>query len=187
MLANIETGFSRILDSWMRGFHFALPGIVTGFTDRNVPRISVQPAFMRVMSDNESVPVTLPLLEDVPVIFPGGGDFLLTFDLTLGSCVLLIVAQRALDTWMQTGSTADPVLNRMLDLSDAIAIPGLVPLPGTLPIPIDADKIVLRKKDGTASISIASNNEIVLTNPTGSITIKATGQVDINGNLTVDP
>lgn len=153
MNESLDFGFERILDSWRRGHHTAQPGIVQEFSDRDVPRVDVQPVFQRVF-DGEDEPRTLPIIKDVPVLYPGGGGYMLTFDIPVGSQVLLIVPERALNSWMQTGDVGDPTLEHVGDLSDAIAMPGMIPTTEPLGESIGENTIQLCKRDGTVKIQI---------------------------------
>ena len=61
----------------------ALPGIVQSF-DPAAMTVSVQPAVAGRISDEagKAASVDLPILPDVPVVFPGGGGFALTHRLS---------------------------------------------------------------------------------------------------------
>ncbi|MFW8450019.1 Gp138 family membrane-puncturing spike protein, partial [Klebsiella pneumoniae] len=65
------------------------------------------------------VSVNLPLLVDVPVVFPRGGGCTLTFPVKPGDECLVIFADRCIDFWWQSGGIQEPVDERMHDLSDA--------------------------------------------------------------------
>ena len=169
----------------MEKIHTALPAQVISF-DKDKRTISAQITLKTVLIDDTEL--TIPILEDVPVIFQGSGDFELTFELKKDSYVLLVFSARALDQWFEQGGIVDPLRNRTFSLSDAIAIPGLMSKPdaeGTQPVTSDA--IELRKKDGSTVISVKSDS-IKLNNSNGTIELKSSGQIDCNsGTLTVDP
>lgn len=182
-----DASIEQILDSWIRGLYFAMPGIITEFSDRAAPRISVQSAFAEVFDDSALVPINPKIIKDVPLVLPGGSNFVLTIDQVVGDQVLLLTAQRSIAAWFTTGAVTDPMLNHVLDVSDVIAIPSLFPLPKTLAAPVAANKMELRLRDGTAGISLALTGEVSAFNAAGAITLSVTGQVDVNGNFTVDP
>jgi hypothetical protein len=56
----------------------------------------------------------------------GAGAYKITFPVAAGDIVLLCFAQTSLDNWLQLGGVVDPQDSRKFDLSDAIAIPGLL-------------------------------------------------------------
>ena len=82
----------------------ALPGIVTGF-DPVAMTVSVQPAVQGSVKDEtgNSKNVQMPLLVDVPVVFPCGGGFSLTYPIRVGDEVLVVFASRCIDGWWQGG------------------------------------------------------------------------------------
>lgn len=64
----------------------------------------------------------LPVVPCVPVLFPGGGPFRITFPLAKGDLVLLVFSQLPLDAWVAgDGSEVDPEVRA--GPADAIAIP----------------------------------------------------------------
>lgn len=68
-----------------------------------------------------------PVLQNVPLIFPGAGGMRITFPVRKGDTVLVVFAERSLDKWQHQGGEVDPGDRRMFHLSDAVAIPGLHP------------------------------------------------------------
>jgi hypothetical protein len=160
-----DEGLEGVIFSVLKNIHTAMPAQVVSF-DADRQTCSVQPALMRKKKDAEAQP--LPVLEDVPIVYPGSGGFWLTFPLVEGAFVLLVFSERALDAWLQGGGVADPAKKRMFSLSDAFAIPGVNPFPDKLTA--IGEGLTLRNRDNTSYVQI-----------------KDSGQVDINGNLTVDP
>ena len=75
-------------------------------------------------------PLSLPVITNVPIVWPGAGGFRLTFPVAVGDSVLLVFADRSLDVWLAKGGEVDPGDPRRHALSDAIAIPGLRPFSG---------------------------------------------------------
>ena len=67
----------------------------------------------------------LPIIHNVPVQWPGGGGYALTFPLLPGDPVLIVFADRSLETWLSVGSVTDPGTARAHSLSDAICLPGV--------------------------------------------------------------
>jgi hypothetical protein len=119
----------------------ALPGRVVRY-DAAKQRVDVQP-LVKDGYENESgarVAERLPVVSDVPVIFPGSGLFRITFPVKEGDTVLLVFASSSLARWKATGSEVDPGDDRHHTLADAIAIPGLLAKPGTA-APTDAIEI----------------------------------------------
>ena len=107
----------------------ALPGIVESFDAVN-QTVCVQPAIKHKGADGEAV--TLPLLRDVPVFFPGNKTAGITWPISQGDECLLIFADSAIDEWFETGEAEVPVSDRRHDLSDAFAFVGFRSRPNRL-------------------------------------------------------
>lgn len=103
----------------------AMPGIIQSF-DPGAVTCTVLPAIFgqKVSDDGVVTPEELPILLDVPVIFPRGGGCTLTFPVKPGDECLLIFADRCIDFWWQNGGVQEAVDPRQHDLSDAFAIVG---------------------------------------------------------------
>lgn len=117
--------------------------------DAAAQRVDVQPLLLDVYEEEGGARATqkLPVITNVPVVFPGAGGFRLTFPVKVGDTVLLVFAERSLDTWLAKGGLADPVDVRTHHLSDAIAIPGLRSFADPLG-PVRADACTLGEDDG---------------------------------------
>lgn len=76
--------------------------------------------------DGERVTLDLPLVEDVPVQFPGAGGYVVTFPVNAGTPCWLVVSDRAIDNWHKAPSNpVDPGIERTHDLTDCCAILGV--------------------------------------------------------------
>lgn len=80
-----------------------------------------------VDEDGERQIARLPVVTNVPVVFPGGGGMRITFPVRAGDTVLLVFSDRSIDSWLAQGGEASPEDERRHHLSDAVAIPGLHP------------------------------------------------------------
>lgn len=101
----------------------ALPGIITA-VDYTKFTVSVQPAIMGKTEDAEGVQtdVQLPMLVDVPVLFPNAGGWHLTCPIQVNDECLVVFASRCIDAWWQNGGVQKPMELRMNDLSDGFCI-----------------------------------------------------------------
>ena len=68
--------------------------------------------------------VTRAPVRNVPVVFPSGGGFALTFPLRKGDPVLLVYSQRGLARWKKAPGVSTPDVDGFFSEKDAIAIPG---------------------------------------------------------------
>lgn len=160
----------------------ALPGILLSF-DPVAQTCEAQLASMIKISNADGsfrwVDVT-PLV-DVPVVFPSGGGYTLTFPMTPGDELLLVFSMRCIDSWWEQGrQVADKVGSippdlRLHDLSDGFAIPQPRSKPRMLQ-GFSTTTAQLRSDDGTMYIELAGGHVV---------NIVAPGGVNIQGNLHV--
>lgn len=122
LIGSDEQAHKAQIEAQLKGLHTSMPGIIVSF-DSATQTASVQPALQRIFTERGAV--NLPLCVDVPVAFPGGGDFFLTFPVAAGDECILIFSERAIDNWFAYGGTQQPSEYRLHDLSDAIAVVGL--------------------------------------------------------------
>lgn len=109
----------------------AMPAVVQAY-DATKQTVDVQPLLQELQKNDDGTtqPVTLPVVPSVPVVFPGGGGFRVTFPIQQGDIVLLVCADRSIDRWSagSGGQPVDPVALTRHMLADAFAIPGVHPL-----------------------------------------------------------
>ncbi len=147
------------------GLHTCLPGYVLAY-DRTTQTCDVQPSVRGRVQQADGVisEVDLPALKGVPVAFPSGASFSLTFDLTVGDPVVVMFAERAIDVWKgnQPATIVGVQEPRRFDLSDAYAIPGgrppVAPLPAT---DYASGATVLRNNDIRLGSSAATDTVVL--------------------------
>lgn len=172
-LGSKEQADARLAQAIMSAMRVSMPGIIQSF-DHDAVTAVVQPAIKGVELDESGadVSVNIPLLVDVPVVFPRGGGCTLTFPVKAGDECLVIFADRCIDFWWQSGGIQEPVDERMHDLSDAFCIVG--PQSQAKKIGgISTSAVELRSDDGSAKLSL---------NPaSGVISGTAPGGFNLNG------
>jgi hypothetical protein len=79
----------RIIDFQLASVHTSTPGQVVAFNAAK-NQATVQPLLQRVFVNDRGVEQLMPapILENVPVIFPRGGGFCVTWDLVVGDVVV---------------------------------------------------------------------------------------------------
>lgn len=154
--------------------HTALPARIEEYYP-DEQKVDVKPLLKRrvVSGDGAELLEELPIIPDVPVVFPRNANFFLTFPLAAGDLVMLVFVERSLDKWLAgTGEDTDPDEFRMHDLSDAVALPGLYPFSSALQ-DIDKERLCLgHDKDGM-QIHIAQD-KVEITS--GGATVTITGK-----------
>ena len=104
----------------------AFPGRVEAYDSSN-HTVDVRPLLKQrapSVSGNGALE-ELPIIPDVPVAFPGGGGFYVTFPLEVGDTVMVVVSQRNIGEWWATGEVTDPKDSRPMPLDGAVAFPAL--------------------------------------------------------------
>lgn len=164
---------------YLKDVHTALPGIIDSF-DAKTQLASVRPAVKRVFrsSDGEGERldcVELPLVIRVPVVFPSGNGWHLTFPVKPGNECLLIFSERTIQEWRTQGGVREPSNKRFHSLTDGIAIMGLHSEPQAI------------KNYSQTAIELRTNgNKISIDNGLTTLegNVKINGDVEINGDTT---
>lgn len=121
---------SELLRSRVNGaleeVHTALPVRVESY-DASTQKVSVQPVIKKAFVDEEGERQVerLPVITGVPVQFPSGGGYRITFPITAGDTGLLVFSEASLDVWLSEGGEVDPLDDRRFDLSDGVFLPGV--------------------------------------------------------------
>ena len=151
----------------------ALSGLVQDI-DLARQTCSVQPAIRGTITDKEGAEqaVDMPMLVDVPLVFPRAGGYALTFPVRQGDECLVVFASRCIDAWWQSGGVQKAAEWRMHDLSDGFAILAPTSQPKRLQSVSDS-AVELRTENGEHFIRLEAD---------GTITIK--GSVKVQGTIT---
>lgn len=175
----LDEGLGTIIFSILRGkVDTVTVGLVESY-DPDSQIVTVQPAIMRRReSEDEAKP--RPVLADVRIVFPGSGDYWVTFPISQGDPVLLLAPSRSLDNWLNSGGIVDPDSDRIFDLSDAIAIPGILNDGAIIPeLKNDGFYLRTRETGGFAALPLLDP-----TLPNTFIKL-SDGEVQIGGDLNV--
>lgn len=182
---NIENMASVIvegLNAFKKEIHTCFPCIVDSF-DSDAQTITAKPVIKRIFKDvNTGVKTVmdLPVLINVPIMFPKGGGFSLTFPIAVGDECMVFFCERSIDDWFDSGESKEQNQKRFHDLSDGVAFVGLCSKPKTLSN-YNSDEVQLRSNDESTSISIDNSGKIKLLGE-----VEITGNVKITGNVETD-
>lgn len=113
---------AQIIDSYMFKLHTGVIAEVVSF-DESKNTVDVQPLIMRKMRGAE--PRKLAIIKNAPVLFYGAGGYVVTFKPQKGDVCELLINERSLAVWKQSGGIVDCADPRHHDLSDAVALFGL--------------------------------------------------------------
>jgi hypothetical protein len=149
----------------MVGLRVCCPGVIDAYDPETIT-VTVQPVGREALrkSDGSIESVQLPQLVDVPVVFPRGGDFTLTYPIRKGDECLVVFADRCFDAWHQSGGVQEAAETRLHDLSNAIAIVGPFSQATKIPSP-HAENVQLRHNDGNCWIEITPEKDINIETP----------------------
>jgi len=178
--------FSDIISGAIRsvisGMHTCLPGKIESY-DYTTQKANVLPLLRDVYGDGQEI--NMPVIIDVPIIFPAIGSVGLTFPVSPGDGVLLVFAERSIDKWLSLGGVVTPDDPRRFDLSDAIAIVGLNPFTETSQAD-NNDDVTLQ--NGTAKLKLQSGGKVALGNSTNELLALIEDLIDeISGLITTAP
>ncbi len=148
-MADFTEAVRTIVNSRLSTVFSAMPAVIESYSGG---KATVKPAINISGSDK------MPVLSDVPVVFPNSSSAGIVFEVSKGDPVLLVFSCNSIDEWLQSNGkdteTDDP---RRFDITDAIAIPGLFPF-GSAPELSTSDGCVMRYKD--TSVTIKKNGDV---------------------------
>jgi len=131
-----------------------LPGKVIDY-DSGSQTATVMPLLKSPVVDRYGFVQTIskPLISHVPVVFPGGGGFRITFPVQQNDNVSLIFSDQSLDLWKSYGGEVDPIDLRIHDIGDCVAFPGLHP-DNAAWTSVDGSHVQIGK-DGSSAAAVA--------------------------------
>ena len=144
-----------------------IPGIIQSYNANN-NTAEIQPAIREevVNEDNSVSYVNLPLLINVPIVFPSTKLGGVRFTLEQGDECLVVFSDLSYDNFWTSGNVQNPIEVRRHDLSDGIAIPCVLSQPNT-----KAVESGLTVSFGEAKINM-NNDNIILSDENGQITLE---------------
>jgi hypothetical protein len=162
---SIEGLLKAAIDAKLGAIHTCMPAIVLDY-DESTQTATVQPVLRsrRLDPATGAVITTLPqAIPGVPVAFDNGEGWSFTGPIARGDWMTLVVAERSIDEWMETGNAdITPADVRRFDWSDAIAFPRGRPRSQALPVEAwAAGAVVLRSEDIRLGSSLAVNRLVV--------------------------
>ncbi len=159
----------------------ASPGIIQSF-DPETQTVSVQLAIReKRYNDGEETWEEVPLLVDVPIVFPRAGGYLLTLPVQKGDECLVVFGDNCMDAWWQSGGVQNQIDCRRHDLSDGYAIPGPWSQPRIVPN-YSTKSAQLRTESGEAYIELSGNSINIVG---GTVSILGSSVV-IGGSTMID-
>jgi len=152
---SLESALNSMIHDGLLTVNVSIPCVVDKYQNG---RVWVTPVVMRVTKEGSEKHSTIP---DVPVAYPNGGGYSITFPIEKGDEGLIIFSQRDISQFKEKGGIADPPTYRIHSMADAIFIPAMVRS--------TEEHVDLTITDGSAEIKMKNGR------------IDLNGQVFING------
>src|SRR5690606_572168 len=155
---------SRALESRLADVFTAVPcEVVTYYPETQTA--DLLPVVRRpVPTEEEDIAFEdLPIVQNIPIIFPRGKSVSITWPLEKGDGVLLCSLTFCANEWRRTGEITDPLDIRLHSLGNAFAIPGAFPdvkaldagLASAPGLTLTAEQIALGSHKATAPVALA--------------------------------
>lgn len=124
LYGNDLTEREKLRSDVMFNLRCCIPCIIQSY-DPEKGTVECQPAVReKIINQNEENEYrNLPLLLNVPVVFPSNSEYAVTFPLKKGDECLVLFSDLSIDNFWQKGNVQNPIEDRRHDLSDGIAIP----------------------------------------------------------------
>lgn len=149
----------------------ASPGIIRSF-DAITQTVTVELALREKFTDEDLnvSNISIPVLEDVPIVIPRAGGFMMTLPINAGDECLVVFSDNCIDAWFSNSGVQNQIELRRHDLSDAFAIIGTWSQPNRISN-YSQESMEIRNESGSNKI-VVSEGEINLV-----------GSIKVNGVL----
>lgn len=178
-ISRLENLLTRIMSDVKSDIRVALPAKVVSF-DATKQTISCIPTVRELVNLNGKVEYKdLPVLEDVPIVMPRAGNWIITLPVKPGDECMVIFQDLCIDGWWFRGDIQNWNDLRRHDLSDAIAIFSPWSQPNVISSYI-TDGIELKSLDDSTKITIKEGKILVLGD------LEVTGKIHATDTITSD-
>jgi hypothetical protein len=150
-----------IVHGELADMHTMMPGKIVSY-NHDKQLADVKPVHLRTYlnESDEEEQHELPVIPDVPVRFPRGGGFTITWPLKAGDPVWLEFAERSIDDYLETDGTQihDDLDGRRHHLDDAVCYPGGGTAKNASPI-ASATDLVIGLEDGSGALYVKADGK----------------------------
>lgn len=181
-LNDLEKGVRTAIESALVNTWKSMPAQVVSFSAAE-NTVSAQITLLGQVTDEQGkiTNVPYPVLIHCPVVWPKAGGFVFTLPVSVGDEVLMVFADRCIDSWWQSGGLNNqPIEARIHDLSDGFALVGVSSQPHVVPN-VSTTEAHLRTMDGNTYLAITSSGVIKAVAPSG---FAVTGNITATGEIT---
>lgn len=169
-----ESLLHEIIRYHIHNIHTSQPCTVTSFNKDN-QTVNVRPGVAR---DLKGQLTAIPILKGVPIAYPSGSDFSMTWPLKKGDTGIIVFSESSIDNWLENNTpVVNPQDTRMHSYSDAMFIPGIRKYSKSLDI--DDKNVIIKNGLGEIEISPKGNIDIKANNL--KFSMDSSGKFEING------
>ncbi len=184
--------FNTLSEGIFRNLHVCLPAIIQSF-DVEKQVVSVRISLTQsVVINGQEQSISYPVLQNIPIVMPRAGAFVLTMPVQQGDECILFFADCAIDTWQNSGQSDNLLISdRKHNLSDAFAVLGAWSQPRVLQN-YSTSSAQLRSVDGNTVVDVANGtitikaNSVNVQAQTANIQASNSATVKANGTLTLE-
>jgi len=145
MIENIVDALDEWFAARMDDVHTCIPAKFDTYYGHKERKARVKPLTKILTSKGASI--SIPLIDNVPVMFPSGSEFSLTWKPKKGDGCLLLISEMALGNYLNSPNETEIESSNRFNLTDAICLPGLWSFPSVPAAPANEDDMFLTYKD----------------------------------------
>ena len=143
----------------------AYPATVIEYDNENL-QVSISLDVKELRDGRE---LDLPVLNNVPVLFPRSGNAHVIFPISIGSKGLIVFSQRSIDGWIELGKALVPDDPRTHNINDGIFIPGLSP-----------KNDLITRRGALDSVEVVNGETYIELMKGGTVNIKSTDTIKLD-------
>ena len=159
MTPSLAEVLKMAIEERLASVHTAMPARVVKY-DPATQRVDVEPCLKRENALTGEQ-VALPVIPNVPLMFPRTKKAWVALPVAVGDYVELIIQERPIDRVMERGGVVDLEDPRRFDLTDCVAIPGLFP---------DGEAMNL---EAPTALELKNDSAELRLHPDGKVSVKA--------------
>jgi hypothetical protein len=158
-----------VINDKMRDLHTSFPAQVLAY-NATLGTLEVRPALKREAVDEDGGLVfeTISDLYGIPIMWPRGGGYVMTFPIAVGDWVLIHCAEQSTLVWRRRGiAPSSPGFTDPHGLNGCVAVPGWYPDTKRTLTPSTTD-LVIGSLDGSTTIKVKPGGTVTLGSDVGA-------------------
>lgn len=168
MIQELVDSIDKRIAKHISNMHTVIPAVIDKFNEETCT-VAVIPKAQYRMPDGTTI--DYPKINNVPLVYPHSGTITIAFPVKKGDNCLLVFGEKSLDYWRYNRDTGKEM---SFDLTDAIAIPSMNPLPDSIVRLAAKEHAVIVKTEGV-TLKISDDGVTI----SGSVAVE--GSMTLNG------